>query len=116
MRAAMVNSKDPISSEGFSEQESTGLSSKDEILSIKAELEKIKATLLELQRDHAELLLEFDKVSKQKTAHGHGWSTRWKKIKNSSIFFYAKIDSDEKGQTHHKKKSPSTQQRRASVS
>ncbi|XP_058096796.1 BTB/POZ domain-containing protein DOT3 isoform X2 [Magnolia sinica] len=112
MRVA-IKGKDLIPSEAFSEQESSRSSTKKEIKSLKAEIEKMKGMLSELQRDYVELQQEFDKLNSQKSVKG--WSSRWKKIKNST-FLNGKMDGDENLEIQPKQGGPCCRTRRSSIS
>ncbi|KAF5189170.1 BTB/POZ domain-containing protein DOT3 [Thalictrum thalictroides] len=82
MRAAM-NGKGPTQHDIICEQNNTW-STKKEIRNIICELQKIRASIEELQHDYSQLQQEFEKVNKQKNVFG--WSSGWKKFKTSTLF------------------------------
>ncbi|XP_041004775.1 BTB/POZ domain-containing protein DOT3 isoform X1 [Juglans microcarpa x Juglans regia] len=108
MRAAMVE-KEPAPSGNITEQEGNQSSTDTEIKTLKAELEIVKMTMAELQSDYSDLQREYEKRShKQKRVSG--WSSSWRKIKNS---FQAKVDGDE---TRDEQLRPKAFRRRLSLS
>ncbi|KAJ7956821.1 BTB/POZ domain-containing protein [Quillaja saponaria] len=90
MRSAMQE-KEPLPSGNNSEQEGNQISTNMEIKNLKAELENVKTQMAELQSDYSELQQEYEKTTNRQKSIS-GWSSGWKKIKNS---FQAKVDRDE---------------------
>ncbi|KAK6923400.1 BTB/POZ domain [Dillenia turbinata] len=76
-----------------SEQKGAWSSTEKEIKALKEELEKVKMEMAELQRDYSELQQEYEKISNTRRPVS-SWSSRWRKIKNSS-FFHDKMDGEE---------------------
>lgn len=95
MRTAIQERDSTPSEKILSSHESSISSTKKEIKSLKTELENAKAMLEELQRNYLELQQEFEKLNKQKS--GAGWSSGWKKIRNSALFMNGKMDDEEIG-------------------
>ncbi|KAF9623756.1 hypothetical protein IFM89_005263 [Coptis chinensis] len=95
MRAAMKENE-PKQHEIVFEQDGR-LSTKKEIKTIMCELQKIRTQMAELQHDYSDLQREFDKLNKQKSISG--WSSGWKKLKNSTLF-YAKTNGVDGEEVH----------------
>lgn len=110
-----MQEKEPETQGNNSEQDGNRPSTSMEIKNLKAELENIKASMAELQTDYSELQREYEKLShKQKTVSG--WSSGWRKIKNS---FHSRPEADETGERQQRPNSISHQlgyRRRVSVS
>lgn len=104
MRTAMQG-KDPAPRGENSEQDENQPSTSVDIKNLKLELENVKKRMAELQGDYSELQREYEKLSnKQKIITG--WSSGWRKIKNS---FHSKVDADETGDRQQRPNSTSVQ-------
>lgn len=95
MRAAM-QPKDPEASTVTAEQEGDWSITKEVVKALKAELERVKMKMAELQRDYNDLQREYGNLS-NKPRNISSWSLGWKKIRKSAVF-QGKLDGEDDGE------------------
>ena len=101
MRAA-TQEKDQAPSRNNSEHHGNQSFANEDIKTIKAELDSVKSKMAELQSDYSELQRDYQNLS-SKPKRVSGWTSGWRKIKNS---FHVKPDGDDNGDGYDKPKSP----------
>ncbi|CAN4097282.1 unnamed protein product [Withania somnifera] len=82
MRAA-VQGKDITGSDDNSDKENSWSLTKNEVKSLREELEIVKMEMAELQRNYSELQREYEKVNNKPR---NSWTSGWRKMKKSALF------------------------------